>query len=996
MADQSSADSHAQPLQHPVTAIPTVSMGTLETKFDKLLSLMEIQTMAIREQTPAIKAMEQELKDHGEKLETLRKDAVKNDQPLEQRDLKDRQTWGAVNKEAIAMTKEAVGEWTTLMNVSLVFNAIFLAIVTAFIVPVLQVLQQVPASDSSADDPGASSGLFDPHRQEVIQQWIALFQVSAFALSIFNSALCVLGTQWAARLIARIKAEDSHESTIQFERRKAIGKKWLLRLSGLLFSTLLLSILLFMVAFLLQAWVVAYAQPTPRPVLIAAAAIVTAMVFTILIIVIVTTYHAVRRDNSPFETPLSNVIRLLFTSEGNHEGSTQSTEDMLEVTKDDGKDMVYQRGYEYYEFKPETLKVYASVVINSPYASVVINSSEAEILDKVVPSFRFGPWLEAGDPLFPLFRAVYERFMVPDTSIRVRETIDEEFRSFWKLLTDGERKENTRIGQWYKYQCSSLCSRSAEGHAKFFRFFVEITSAQEDNGDLREIAQFPYKEAIGRILASYDREAEVLVGDREEIFDLAISRCIDLLQAGKEDDVREIVSAPHSSIIKSFMRSARAFRVPNEDVLRSFILQGREQTVLTDISAFLSDPLLASHSENYDILVTLVKHLPPDFSLTTSLDLSHVLVTACRRGLPWNSWEEFIDVALFLLERGAFDMLTDVSSAYIFLKQSLEHLDVSSASYKRASSFLDQHAERFSGCLKLSDDAHATLVADLSVFARELDSSDHVARVRKFMIALNRYHALLLGDHRPPLSQADSLSILKSIIRNPFANWNDLEPFVSRVQWNNAAIWKVISRAENLVAYVDGDLLPLRFLGYLKERDFVLPSDSDLSPLLACIPWSEPCKPYTWQVYIDTLMHYIAQGDAFCRLTDRGSAREFFTFCAKAPDDYLYDYRIFTSDETRRQAKNYLKRMDSVNDEHATSSRVMKYWYMTRATVTKWLGRSPSFDSSNGSITASLGSHSTIEMEDIAPIEEDATSTSNSVTGAVHEAPTADTHGTPA
>ncbi|KZT33070.1 hypothetical protein SISSUDRAFT_1054660 [Sistotremastrum suecicum HHB10207 ss-3] len=90
MADQSSADSHVQSLQPPGTTIPTVSMGALETKFDQLLELMKTQTMAIREQTPAIKAMaireqtpaikamEQELKDHGEKLETLRKDAVKS------------------------------------------------------------------------------------------------------------------------------------------------------------------------------------------------------------------------------------------------------------------------------------------------------------------------------------------------------------------------------------------------------------------------------------------------------------------------------------------------------------------------------------------------------------------------------------------------------------------------------------------------------------------------------------------------------------------------------------------------------------------------------------------------------------------------------------------------------------------------------------------------------------------------------------------------------
>ncbi|KZT33071.1 hypothetical protein SISSUDRAFT_444759 [Sistotremastrum suecicum HHB10207 ss-3] len=882
-----------------------------------------------------------------------------------------------MSKEVVALTKEAVGEWTTLMNVSLVFNAIFLAIVTAFIVPVLQGLQ-TPASDggdTSADDEGDSSGLFDPHRQEVIQEWIALFQVSAFALSIFNSALCVLGTQWGARLIARIKAEDPHESTLLFERRKVIGKKWLLRLSGLLFSTLLLSILLFMVAFLLQAWVVAYAQPEPRPVLIAAASIVTAMVFTILIIVTVTTYHAVRRENSPFETPLSNVIRLLFLSGGNYEGSAQSTEDMLEVAKDDGKDMAYQSGSEYFEFTPETLKVYASVVINSP---------EAEVLDKVVPSFRFGPWAQAGDHLFPLFEAVYERFMATDTSIRVRETIDEEFRSFWKLLTDEERKENTRIGGWYWLQCRQLCYQLAEGHTKYFRSWVGAAGVEEGNEDLREIADLPYKDCIGRVLASYDREGKV--GDRQDIFLSAYYRCRDLLRAGKEDDVREVVSARHSSIIKSFMRSASV----EENILPSFILKGREEVILSEISGFLSDPLLVSHSVVDDILDALVTQLPPHFSLTEPLDLSHVMATICRVEPIWCDWEKFTQAALFLFEHGAFDMLSDVSSAYIFLKQSLENLDISSPSYKRAISFLDQHVERFSGCLKLSNHAHATLVADLSIFARELDTSDHNTRVKRFVIALNRYFAILLGDHPPPLSPDDSLLVLKSIVRNPFAIWNDLEPLISRVEWTNDVIWRVISLPENLagLAYVDDDLLPVRLLGYLKERDFVLPSDSDLSPLAACITRHDP-RARHWKEHSDALMHYIAQGHAFRRLTDRESARKFFTLCAKAPDDYLYDYRIFTSDETRRQAKEYLKVMDPVTDEPVTSFCVMKYWNMTRESIKKWLGHKPNVDQTHGSILASPVPHSTIEMEVIPPIEEDST---NPGTGADPEAPIADAH----
>ncbi|KZT39559.1 hypothetical protein SISSUDRAFT_629002 [Sistotremastrum suecicum HHB10207 ss-3] len=74
-----------------------VSLGSLEDKFDKLLLLMENQ----------IKLTEMTFKEHGEKLETLRKDALKNDQPFEPRKLEDQQTWGGLNKEAVARTKEA-------------------------------------------------------------------------------------------------------------------------------------------------------------------------------------------------------------------------------------------------------------------------------------------------------------------------------------------------------------------------------------------------------------------------------------------------------------------------------------------------------------------------------------------------------------------------------------------------------------------------------------------------------------------------------------------------------------------------------------------------------------------------------------------------------------------------------------------------------------------------------------------------------------------------
>ncbi|KZS87158.1 hypothetical protein SISNIDRAFT_471178 [Sistotremastrum niveocremeum HHB9708] len=894
MAAQPSENRPAGPVRpSSMTRAPPASLSSLETKFDKLLSLIEKQTAAVEQQNMMMEkqhtAIEKELKDHGEKLETIRKDVVKNDQPYEVREVEDQQTWGGLCKEAVTITKESVGEWTTLMNVSLVFNAIFLAIVTAFIVPVLQDLQTPTATDAT--------GSFDPHRQEVIEQWIAFFQISAFSLSVFNSALCVLGTQWGARLITRIQAKDSHTTAIHFERRKRSGKKWLLRLTGLLFLTLLLSILLFMSAFLMQAWIVAYVQPEPRPILIAAAAIVSVMVLTILIIVGVTTLHAVRWENSPFETPLSTVLRLLLRKEPPAEERVENVEDLLEVKEEDAQPRFYEieNGLKH-AFHPETLKL---------YAAMVMNTTETDVLEKAVPSFRFTPWLEVPDGLFRLFEGVFQRFMATDTSIRVKETVDHHFLSFGRFLDRVRRRADSSILRWYRKQCEELCSRSHESHDKYFTSFVAVASVRERNEDLRKISKLSYKECMGQVLASYDpRKTRSQVGDRLDVYESAVARCNSLLRDGKEDNVTEITSGQHSSILISYVHGPLWNDRSAEFLIRS-IVRGRELNLLRELADFLSDPGVIFFHQVVRILTLLMPEASTTFSVPGDFDLTRALFCLFRTDPNPYYWGEQSATLLFYLDHGAFDKLSDFRSALVFFQSLLE-------------------------CLKLSDNDRTTLISDLCVFARKSRSrSANVGpTVTKFVDAFDRCRVHLLLDVPILISAEDRSEILRSLIRNPVLDWWRIELFVSRMKWSDSDIWDTISHHTNIADtnYVRYSLLPLNFLCLLKTRRYALPHNADLSPLITCMigysRFRRNIEPMSWRTDSNTLMHYISQGNAFDRVAahdvGRRSARTFFNLCAGDKSDNFYNYRYHTSDETRDQAKKYLKRLDLLESNHSS------------------------------------------------------------------------------
>ncbi|KZT31793.1 hypothetical protein SISSUDRAFT_1067462, partial [Sistotremastrum suecicum HHB10207 ss-3] len=129
--------------------------------FHRLLNLIAEQTAAIKEQGATLSS-------HSDKLDTLVKDAMKDEQPYDEEPnpLESEQMWSAVYEVATTKMKEEADEWKGLMDVSLVFIAIFLAVLTAFLVPAAQNLLPPPSSTSTGSNATSSPPPLPPQSDE--------------------------------------------------------------------------------------------------------------------------------------------------------------------------------------------------------------------------------------------------------------------------------------------------------------------------------------------------------------------------------------------------------------------------------------------------------------------------------------------------------------------------------------------------------------------------------------------------------------------------------------------------------------------------------------------------------------------------------------------------------------------------------------------------------------------------------------------------------------
>ncbi|KZS92053.1 hypothetical protein SISNIDRAFT_467283 [Sistotremastrum niveocremeum HHB9708] len=843
--------------EHPKTplTVPAAANGDLGSKFDTMIGLMQQQNQIMADQGKT-------LKDHSTMLETLKTDALKkdgderalDDQAMEGRSLKDRLTWNVLRKEANVETKEKVDEWKDLMQLSLVFA--FTSVTTS----------------------SSSQSLSKPTLPPLSTQFVALFFYLALIVSILNAVLCVLGMQWASRLLATPVGKDDLERTLAHEKRRALAEGKLLPLMGVLFWTLLLSIGFFIVGLLIQLWALSFSCNKPSFVLIFGAAYATALSMIILGVILATTYHAAITKNSPFESPLSAALRPALQwfklSDQNKcverefaEGLKEKTVDQLVRAEEQDTDTV------------KALKT---------YARLVLNTTDAEVLERAVPSFEIGEWYSVRDTLWDVFLAVRERFLATDTSFRVKDTVHKQLvyfvewggwrrdRGLWK-----ENLEGNAITEWCRDQCKDRVQKFPEYRRQFFPAWVFFTSLDPDNSDLRGLmsdsifGSESYEHCVGRVLSSFDRTREL--GDpidaREDVFWWAVWTCGYLLKDGRSDVITLIVDmGGRSSILRSLVPSQHELMdwdFINEVV--AFIIRGNEVAVLEEMAEFFSTLLdikpVGGELRVIEFLGSLQSCPYPQSFPPLSLNDSALTVALQR------------DRAKFYLEphRGLVALPPPSPEE---LRNLLD--DLQSYQHNRASEDLEKN--------------FINAVIECDYLSRE----GRQAEIKVFLSQFDRVPLLRLVLQNPHFSGQRISSLIRVIIEP-----NELE-----------CIGAAPAMLANIppIARSDGDLPVLAFLAALipfLPPDYIVPPDFNLSQTITLFMQNDLNKQ-TWRKNSDTLMHYLDRG-AIETSSDVNSVRRFLNLCRDPYDDvfawWSRDHR--TGDHTRDRALELLAQLDA-------------------------------------------------------------------------------------
>lgn len=484
-----------------------------------------------------------------------------------------------------------------------------------------------------------------------------------------DGMMSMLGNQWASRLPRLPTTGTPCEKTLALERRRGKAESLLFSQSGYLIGNLVLSIVFFLIGFMLQVFSIArFGFGQQSRILIAAGALALGMCGVAAAAIGWTTWHAIKDPDSPFRSRFStgilNVMQWISgrwtgkktVEDAASDGKNGGGEDLFEVTDGDkGKELDwFEFGKGEQRISLETLKV---------YARLVKNATETEVLDRAVPSFSFIPWYSADDNLFPIFETIYARFTETDTTFRVKETLVQQFVAFRDCLYKEGKKEDKKVVQWCREECERLYDQStdSESKAKFFPLWVFFTSFDKDNDDLRKIGTLPFEDCVLRVLCSYDQNRKL--GERKCILYCALWECQPLVEQGKI--VVDDVTRP--SLLRSLIRNP----IWDWEYIEDLVLlstQGKETQILTELSDFIANPPVRPQPELLlDFLTDLTPSLPDDFTVPPNIDISSLLSILARDGPNRYTWQERSDGLIFYFDHGAFDQLSNISPAVRFL-----------------------------------------------------------------------------------------------------------------------------------------------------------------------------------------------------------------------------------------------------------------------------------------------------------------------------------------
>lgn len=151
----------------------------------------------------------------------------------------------------------------------------------------------------------------------------------------------------------------------------------------------------------------------------------------------------------------------------------------------------------------------------------------------------------------------------------------------------------------------------------------------------------------------------------------AVKECNSLVQDGKGDDVKNILSHVDLHALLGILIQNMHIRWQHISSLVLLITQGKELESLNALTPIIVNVPLLDRSDSdlpvIEFLASIIPSHPSDFVVYDKFDLSRTLTLLMRRGPDQRTWRKYSDTLIYYLDHGAFDTLSDSDAVRKFL-----------------------------------------------------------------------------------------------------------------------------------------------------------------------------------------------------------------------------------------------------------------------------------------------------------------------------------------
>ncbi|KZT33839.1 hypothetical protein SISSUDRAFT_1122654 [Sistotremastrum suecicum HHB10207 ss-3] len=461
------------------------AVNNLNTTMIAQTSTMTDMKHTIESQKEITERQQKTMDIHTNKLTILARDAEKDDKPYDEKPLDDESTTRALYEMAVAKTRDQADRWNGRIDNTLIFVALFSAVVTGFAVMQTQFISPVAnGAGSSGSNPTSTAAPLPASPDE----WVcALYYLSLIA-SISVAVLCVLAREWVRKLTIMPSVPTWKERTLWHVTRVKRSEGWILAVMDTIYRSLLVSIGLFVAGLLYQLRNLAVSFEKHATVLLVAWALGVALASAVLLGIAATILHAVRYEGSVFEGFVSKVFtgRVDFGVTSAFAGLRRRVQELAlkgwtaigareivallirirrsRVSRLADKPIAMEDLDGASEVKIGLLRKHGrtstrvvrqcvewvkswrvKVEINfdelmNTYLALIADASDPSLLERTAASFHYRGWVQHGDGSTDQLRKAFSRLMAMDTSFRVRETVSEQISRF-NLWITGRRKQ---------------------------------------------------------------------------------------------------------------------------------------------------------------------------------------------------------------------------------------------------------------------------------------------------------------------------------------------------------------------------------------------------------------------------------------------------------------------------------------------------------------------------------------------------------------------------